>query len=135
LRVAVKRFEKFQSSKNDGRPPVDSARSLRSDAPLFSKDHALPNGRATAPNAAPNFNGKEKSALAKNPKEYAAWLQKLPDRIAAIVAKTYAELGDEAFKHGVPDDVALVMIRDLLNSGDDTLIPRNAKKKLARRSG
>lgn len=75
---------------------------------------------------------KEKSALAKDPSKYAAWLQKFPDRVAAIVAKTYAEMGDDAFAHGVPDDVALVMIRDLLNEGDDTLISRNANKRLAR---
>ncbi|SRR6266567_4864390 len=81
---------------------------------------------------APQPTNKEKSALAKDPKEYAAWLQKFPDRVAAIVAKTYAVKGDEAFKHGVPDDVALVQIMDLLNEGDDTLIPRNANKRLTR---
>src|SRR6266478_2074773 len=59
LRVANKRFEKFQSAKNDGRLPVNLARSLRSGAPLFPQDKA-----------APNFSGKEKSALAKDPKEY-----------------------------------------------------------------
>lgn len=68
--------------------------------------------------------------MAKDPKEYAAWLQKFPDRAAAIVAKTYAVMGD-AFE--LEDDVALVNIMDLLNAGDDTLIARNANKKLARR--
>jgi len=52
--------------------------------------------------------------------------------VAAIVAKTYAVMGDAAFKHGLSDDVALIQIMDLLNDGDDTLIERNAKKKLAR---
>lgn len=125
LRVAVKRFQKFQSTKIDGRPPVNLVRSAAQRiAPSFSQDKA-----------APTFSGKEKSALAKDPKDYAAWLQKLPDRVAAIVGKTYAVMGDDAIKHGIPDDVALVQIMDLLNAGDDTLIARNAKKKLARRTG
>jgi hypothetical protein len=123
-RVAIKRFEKFQSTKIDGRPPVNLARSAAQRiAPSFSRDKA-----------APTFSGKEKSALAKDPKEYAAWLQKLPDRIAAIVAKTYAVIGDDAIKHGIPDDEALIDIMDLLNAGDDTLIARNRNKRLARKS-
>lgn len=59
-------------------------------------------------------------------------LAKLPDRVAAIVAKTYAVMGDEAFSKGIQDDTALVMIMDLINDYDDTLISRNAKKRLAR---
>jgi hypothetical protein len=72
---------------------------------------------------------KKESALARNPKEYATKLQRLPDRIAAIVAKTYA-IQVDAWE--LEDDVALVMIRDLINDIDDTLVERNAKKKLAR---
>jgi hypothetical protein len=62
--------------------------------------------------------------------EYAIKAAKLPDRAAAIVGKTYAEQGDAAV---LADDEALMMIRDLLNELDETLIPRNAKKRLSRR--
>jgi hypothetical protein len=65
------------------------------------------------------------------PEEYATKTAKLPDRIAAIVAKTYAVRGDAA---DVADDQALMMIRDLLDELDETLIPRNANKRLARRA-
>lgn len=62
--------------------------------------------------------------------EYAIKVAKLPDRIAAIVGKTYAEQGDTA---PLADDEALMQIRDLLNELDETLIPRNKNKKLSRR--
>ena len=62
--------------------------------------------------------------------EYAKRLARLPDRIAAIVGKTYAEMGDAA---ELADDEALMMIRDLLMELDDTLIERNRHKRLARR--
>lgn len=61
--------------------------------------------------------------------EYAVKLTKLPDRIAAIVGKTYAEQGDAA---SLADDEALMMIRDYLTELDDTLIPRNKNKRLSR---
>ena len=64
---------------------------------------------------------------------YATKLAKFPDRAAAIVAKTYAVMGDAAFDHGLPNDTALVMIMDLINDIDPTLIERNAKKKLLAR--
>ncbi len=79
--------------------------------------------------AAPNFSGKETSALERDPKEYAAKLQRLPDRIAAILGKTVALKGD-AFE--LEDDTALVLIMNELNDLDHTLIERNANKKLAR---
>lgn len=65
---------------------------------------------------------------------YAVKLAKLPDRIAAIVGKTYAELGDawDADKH-LCDDTAMMMIRDLVNDLDESLIPRNKNKRLIRR--
>lgn len=62
--------------------------------------------------------------------EHAVRLAKLPERIAAIVGKTYSECGD-AFE--VEDDTAIGMIRDLLLEIDPELINRNKKKKLARR--
>jgi hypothetical protein len=63
--------------------------------------------------------------------EYAVKAAKLPDRIAAIVAKTYAVQGDAA---QLADDEALMMIRDLLDELDETLIERNKNKRLARRA-
>jgi len=64
-------------------------------------------------------------------RDYALRLAKLPDRIAAIVAKTVAVKGD-AFE--LEDDQALIDILDELNRLDDTLIDRNKNKRLARRS-
>jgi hypothetical protein len=51
------------------------------------------------------------------------------DRIAAVLAKTVAHQGD-AFE--LDDNEALILIMDVLNDIDPTLIERNAKKKLAR---
>jgi hypothetical protein len=65
------------------------------------------------------------------PEEFAVRLAKLPDRIAAIVGKTYSEKGDSA---ELADDTAVGMIRDLLNELDDRLIPRNKKKRLSKRA-
>jgi hypothetical protein len=54
---------------------------------------------------------------------------KLPDRIAAIIGKTFAEQGDSAT---LADDEALMKIRDYLNELDETLIPRNKNKRLSK---
>jgi hypothetical protein len=62
--------------------------------------------------------------------EFALKAAKLPERVAAIVGKTYAEMGDAAT---LADDEAVMMIRDLLLELDDTLIKRNKHKRLARR--
>lgn len=62
--------------------------------------------------------------------EYATKLAKLPDRVAAVVAKTYAVMGDD---FQVADDQALMMIRDYLDELDETVIERNRNKKLSRR--
>ncbi|PYS89011.1 MAG: hypothetical protein DMF64_19085 [Acidobacteria bacterium] len=62
--------------------------------------------------------------------EYAMKVAKLPDRVAAIIGKTYAEQGDAAT---LADDEALMMVRDLLLEIDDTLIDRNKNKRLSRR--
>jgi len=61
--------------------------------------------------------------------EYATKLAKLPDRIAAIVGKTFTVQGDEA---SMADDQALSMIRDLVEELDDQVIERNKNKKLNR---
>lgn len=67
----------------------------------------------------------------KKAEEQAVKLAKGYDRIAAVVAKTYAVQGDAALSGGLSDDEALVRIMDILNDIDPTLIERNAKKKLA----
>lgn len=54
---------------------------------------------------------------------------KFPERVAAIVGKTYAVMGDE-FK--LSDDEALTRIRDYLDELDETLVERNKKKRLSR---
>ena len=48
--------------------------------------------------------------------------KKLADRVAAIIAKTYAECGDRA---KLTDDVALMKIRELLLKMDKGIISRN----------
>jgi len=62
--------------------------------------------------------------------DYATKLAKLPDRIAAVVAKTYAVMGDAA---EIRDDQALMMIRDLEEELDPAVIDRNKNKGLNRR--
>lgn len=62
-------------------------------------------------------------------KNQAASYLKFPERVAAIVGKTYAVMGD-GFK--LPDDEALTRIRDLLDELDETLVERNKKKRLSR---
>lgn len=54
---------------------------------------------------------------------------RFPERVAAIVGKTYAVQGDDA---QLADDEALTRIRDLLGELDETLIERNRKKRLSR---
>ena len=62
-------------------------------------------------------------------KKQALDYMKFPERIAAIVGKTYAVMGDD-FK--LSDDEALTRIRDLLDELDDSLVERNKKKRLSR---
>ncbi len=62
-------------------------------------------------------------------KNQSAKYLRLPERVAAIVGKTYAVRGDD-FKLG--DDEALTRIRDLLDELDATLIARNKNKRLSR---
>lgn len=52
---------------------------------------------------------------------------KLHDQIAAVVAKTYAEVGDVT---EVADDAALQMIRILLLEYDQEIIDRNRFRKI-----
>lgn len=73
---------------------------------------------------------KGKGVMNMTADEYALKVMKLPDRIAAIIGKTYAEMGDAAT---VADDEALMRIRDQLLELDETLIARNKHKRLSRR--
>lgn len=54
---------------------------------------------------------------------------KFPERIAAILGKTYLVRGDD-FK--LSDDEALARIRDLLEEMDPNIIDRNKNKRLSR---
>lgn len=74
-----------------------------------------------------NKRNKEESEMSKTNKQAADFL-KFPERIAAIVGKTYAVMGDD---WKLSDDEALTRIRDLLDALDDTLIVRNKKKRLS----
>lgn len=62
-------------------------------------------------------------------KAQAASFLKFPERVAAIVGKTYAVKGDD---FQLSDDEALTRIRDLLDELDPTLIARNKNKRLSR---
>lgn len=65
-------------------------------------------------------------------KRLAVKLRRLPDRVAAIVAKTWCCQGDAA---PMNDDEALGRIKDILmeDFGGQAIIDRNKEKKLARR--
>lgn len=64
-----------------------------------------------------------------SPADYATKVAKFPDRVAAIISKTYAVMGDGA---QIADDQANMMIRDLCDELDETLIERNKNKRLSR---
>lgn len=53
---------------------------------------------------------------------------KFPERVAAIVAKTFAVRGDD---YSLSDDEALVRIKDLLEELDPEIIARNKNKRLS----
>lgn len=74
-----------------------------------------------------NAHGKEVSRLSEN--EYAAKVLKFPDRVAAVVGKTYAVRGDA---EEISSAEAVVRIVDMLNEIDETLIERNKDKRLQR---
>lgn len=54
-----------------------------------------------------------------------------PERVATIVGKTYSVRGDDFI---YSDDVANLMIKDLLDELDPTLIERNKNKRLSRKT-
>jgi hypothetical protein len=49
---------------------------------------------------------------------------RFPEKVAAIIAKTYAECGDGAV---LSDDIALMRIKDLLLELDEGIIRRNTR--------
>ena len=57
-------------------------------------------------------------------------LIRFPERVAAIIGKTYEVRGDDPTC--IPDDQALTRIRDLLDEMDDEIIERNKNKRLSR---
>lgn len=63
--------------------------------------------------------------------ECAVKLARLPERVAAIVGKTYAVQGDSC---ELADDEALGRIRDLLLELDEEIIDRNKNKRLSKRA-
>lgn len=62
-------------------------------------------------------------------KQQAVALRKFPERVAAIIGKTWQVRGDDA---ELADDEAVQRIRDLLDEMDNTLIERNKNKRLSR---
>ena len=75
------------------------------------------------------YSKKEVKKLGKRIDEHSVQLLKFPERVAAILGKTYAVRGDD-FK--LSDDEALTRIRDLCDEMDDALIARNKDKRLSR---
>jgi hypothetical protein len=71
-----------------------------------------------------------KGVIEEMAQERAERLVKLPEQIAAIIGKTYAERGDN---YELSDDTAVGMVRDLLLELDETIIQRNKDKRLSRR--
>ncbi len=64
-------------------------------------------------------------AIKKQTLDYA----KFPERVAAIIGKTFLIRGDDWDKS---DSQAVLMIRDLLDELDERLIERNKNKRLSR---
>ena len=63
------------------------------------------------------------------PKDKSIQLLRLPEKIAAVIGKTYAVRGDDAT---LADDEALLRIRDLLEEYDASIVERNKNKRLNR---
>lgn len=60
------------------------------------------------------------------PAKYEQKFVKLCDYMAAVIAQTYVERGEDAV---LADDEALMMLRELLCAFDETMILRNASKR------
>lgn len=75
---------------------------------------------------------KKREGVGMDEKVYATRLAKLPDRVAAVVGKTHAFMGD---RFQLADDEAVMKIADLLHELDPTLVKRNGHKRLSRANG
>jgi hypothetical protein len=64
--------------------------------------------------------------------ERAVALSRFPERVAAVVGKTFSVMGADAFDRGLADDQAIAMIKHLLDEIDPNLIERNKNKSLSR---
>ena len=64
--------------------------------------------------------------------EHAISVGKFPERVAAVVGKTFLVMGADAFTKGLTDDEAIALIKDLLQEVDPSLIERNKNKSLSR---
>lgn len=73
---------------------------------------------------------KQRIKLVLAPQPTTALEGRLSDRIAAVIAQTYAELGEAGT---LADDEALELIRDLLLDFDSEIIDRNRFRRLRRR--
>lgn len=75
----------------------------------------------------------EKGRITGMPEQHAVAIAKFPERVAAIIGKTFAVIGPDAFdeRKGLSDDQAVSMIADLLHDLDPGLIERNQNKRLA----
>lgn len=101
---------------------------VKIEKPVFDKERFRRNlARLAAHFAKRAERGTEVNMSAVN--NQAANYLKFPERVAAIVGKTYSVMGDD-FK--LSDDEALTRIRDLIDELDPTLIERNKKKRLSR---
>ncbi len=69
-------------------------------------------------------------SITKQIEQQSAKLLRFPERVAAIISKTYSIRGDDP--KVIPDDEAIMRIRDLLDGLDDTVIERNKNKRLSR---
>jgi hypothetical protein len=67
------------------------------------------------------------------PEQEAIALAKFPERVAAIVGKTFVCIGSDAYEgKGLTDDQAISMIKDLLDELDEGIVERNMKKSITR---
>ena len=60
--------------------------------------------------------------------EFASLMTTLPDKIAAIIGRTYLVRGDD---WKISNDEAIIRIRDLIEEIDFRIIERNKNKKLS----
>ena len=72
----------------------------------------------------------KKLSVTRQIEQQSVKLIKFPERVAAVIGKTYSIRGDDP--KVIPDDEAIMRIRDLLDELDDTVVERNKNKRLSR---